>query len=313
MNPLDQKPEIAGGGPARPSGGLFHLSFRSGSRAGGASARAAFDYATRQDEYSGPDRDPAVYSESGHMPSWAEEDPAEYWAAADLHERANGRLYVSADFALPRDLPADAQVALAREFAEALTRDEQLPYTLAVHAGLGRDGLSHNPHAHLMFSERSNDGIARTRDAWFHRANTQHPERGGAPKSRTFHGPGWVEQARAKWADMTNAALARSGIAERVDHRSYERQGLEMEPGTHYGPAAPYVIGRGGEHDRLDDAIAVRDDAKAIVDVDQQIARLEAEREAILRGAPDEDRQQRPGDASPSSRSGQHDDQSWER
>ena len=38
------------------------------------------------------------------MPAWAEDDPREYWDAADLYERANGRLYVSADFALPRDL-----------------------------------------------------------------------------------------------------------------------------------------------------------------------------------------------------------------
>jgi len=313
MDPLDQKPEIVRGGGARPSGGLYHLSFRSGSRAGGASARAAFDYVTRQDEYSEADRDPVVYAESGHMPSWAEEDPAEYWDAADLHERANGRLYVSADFALPRDLPRDEQVALAREFAQALTSHEQLPYTFAIHAGLDRDGLSHNPHAHLMFSERRNDGIARSRDAWFHRANTQHPDRGGAPKSRSFHGREWVEHARAKWADMTNAALERCGSVDRVDHRSYERQGIDRDPGKHYGPAAPHITGRGDEHERLNNALAVGDAGKAIADIDRQIANLEAEREAILRGVPEDDRQRRSGDSSPSSRDDQRDDQSWER
>ena len=102
MDVLDQKPSF-GGGAARSGGSLYHLSFRSGSRAGGASARSAYEYVTRQDEYGGPDLDPAVYTESDHMPSWAEDDPAEYWEAADLYERANGRLYVSADFALPRE------------------------------------------------------------------------------------------------------------------------------------------------------------------------------------------------------------------
>src|SRR5579871_5476074 len=89
------------GGSAPAGGGSFHLSFRSGSRRGGASGAAAFDYVTRNDRYS-EDRDPAIYAESDHMPSWAEEDPRDYWDAADAHERANGRLYVSADFALPR-------------------------------------------------------------------------------------------------------------------------------------------------------------------------------------------------------------------
>jgi hypothetical protein len=52
-----------------------------------------------------------------------------------VHERANGRLYVSADFALPRDVSQEDQVALARSFAQELTAAERLPYTLAVHAG----------------------------------------------------------------------------------------------------------------------------------------------------------------------------------
>ena len=152
-------------------------------------ARSAYEYVTRQDTYDDPDLDPAIYTESDHMPSWAEDDPAEYWDAADLYERANGRLYVSADFALPLGLSAEDQIALAREFAHELTDEEALPYTLAIHAGRDENGEEHNPHAHLMFSERQNDGIERSRDEWFRRANSEHPERGGAPKSRTFHGP----------------------------------------------------------------------------------------------------------------------------
>jgi MobA/MobL family len=61
------------------------------------------------------------------MPAWAEADPADYWNAADLYERANARLYVSADFALPRDLSADDQIELAYAFAQELTREERLP------------------------------------------------------------------------------------------------------------------------------------------------------------------------------------------
>jgi hypothetical protein len=69
------------------------------------------------------------------MPSWAADDPERFWDAADLYERANGRLDVSADFALPRDLSFNDQVELARDFARELTDGEHLPYTLAIHAG----------------------------------------------------------------------------------------------------------------------------------------------------------------------------------
>jgi hypothetical protein len=261
-----------------------------------------------------PDRDPAIYTESDHMPSWAQEDPEEYWDAADLHERANGRLYVSADFALPRDLDPDDQIALAREFAQSLTEKEQLPYTLAIHAGHDEDGQEHNPHVHLMFSERRNDGIERSPEQWFRRADSEHPERGGAPKSRTFHGRDWVEQARERWASMTNATLERQGREERVDHRSYERQGIDREPGQHYGPSGAHVVGRGHDHERLDEAVGRVDDERAVRDIEAEIIRLEAARESMLRdGLPEEKRERNGRDDSHSHRGDASEDLSRER
>ncbi|MGK3550314.1 MobA/MobL family protein, partial [Escherichia coli] len=40
---------------------------------------------------------------------------------------------------------------------------------------------------------------------------------------------------RASWADHANRALANAGYQEEIDHRSYERQGLEKTPGIHLG------------------------------------------------------------------------------
>ena len=112
---------------ARDGGPCYHLSFRSGSHSAGVSARAAHAYITRSEPYDASELDPAIYTESDHMPSWSDTDGAAYWDAADLYERANARLYVSADFALPRDLPLDEQIELAHAFAQELTADEQLP------------------------------------------------------------------------------------------------------------------------------------------------------------------------------------------
>jgi hypothetical protein len=285
MEWFDQGPPPIGGGRASGGGGCYHLSFRSGSRAGGACAGAAHDYITRSDEYGGPDRDPAVHIESDHMPAWAKDDPHEYWDAADLYERANGRLYISADFALPRGLDEEDQIALAHDFAQELTAQERLPYTLAIHAGLDSDGQEHNPHAHVMISERQNDGIEHPREAWFRRADRADPGRGGAPKSRTFHGREWMEHARERWASLVNSKLEELGREERVDHRSYERQGRDDEPGHHYGPAAAHMAARGVEHDRLDDAAAAAERQDQAQAIEQQIRALESSDHGGGRGA----------------------------
>ena len=161
MDLLESRSQLPGGGHATSGGGFYHLSFRSGSRATGVSARSGFEYVTRADRYDDPDLDRAMYVESENMPSWAEDEPATYWDAADLYEGENGRLYVSTDFALPRDLPKEDQIELVREFARELTDEECLPYTLAIHAGRDEHGHEHNPHAHLMFSERRHRAISR--------------------------------------------------------------------------------------------------------------------------------------------------------
>ena len=85
------------------------------------------------------------------MPAWADADPADYWDAADLYDRANARLYVSADFALPRDLDADDQVELVHAFAQELTADEQLPYTLAIHVSTRFDFVNPALHVEVAF------------------------------------------------------------------------------------------------------------------------------------------------------------------
>src|SRR5438874_4734762 len=100
MREFELDSRASGGGSARDSGGFYHASFRSGSRAGGACARAAHDYITREGEYAGPDRDAALYTESSHMPSWADEERRADWGGAGLCERANGGLYVCGGFAL---------------------------------------------------------------------------------------------------------------------------------------------------------------------------------------------------------------------
>ena len=80
------------------------------------------------------------------------------------------------------------------------------------------------PHAHLMISERVNDGIERDAAQWFRRYNGKDPEKGGARKSMATRPKDWLEQTRKDWADHANQALARAGIQERITGASLEQQ-----------------------------------------------------------------------------------------
>ena len=144
---------------------VYHLKASYGSRSGGQSALAKSDYIEREGRYA-KDAEELEHKEHGNMPEWAQADPGKYWEAADQNERANGRLYSEVQFALPKELSEPQRREVAGHFAERLTGEEKLPYTLAVHRG-GPEG--ENPHAHLMFSERGHDGIERGAEQWFRR------------------------------------------------------------------------------------------------------------------------------------------------
>ena len=228
-------------------GAIYHFNARSGTRSSGHSARAAAAYIQREAEY-GRDRataDELLYTESGHMPAWADADPTSYWDAADLHERANGRLFKRLEFALPTALSADEQRELAVGFAHHVTDGEQLPYTLAIHAGEGT-----NPHCHLLISERTNDGLERSPEQWFRRYNAAEPEQGGARKTTALRPRAWLMETRAAWAEQANQALAEAGYELRIDHRSYAEQGIERLPGLHLGPTVREMEARGIETER---------------------------------------------------------------
>ena len=179
--------------------------------------------------------------EHGNLPEWAQGSAARFFAAADEHERANGNAYREFELALPKELSDGERGALVREFVAEQIGGRHA-YAWAIHEPTG-----HNPHAHVMFSERIVDGIERDKEQYFKRANVKQPERGGQLKSDRFtsrDGPKAVEAVRERWAQMQNQALERAGVEARVDHRSLEAQGIEREAGQHRGPAVSGIEAR---------------------------------------------------------------------
>ena len=234
-----------------------HLNVKTGSRGAGQSAAAKHDYISREGRYARARQDEVMHVESGCMPAFASSDAREYWAAADSHERSNGRLFRSLTAALPNSLDLAGRLKLARSFAAHVTAG-QLPYTLALHAGLSKEpGTPDNPHLHLVFSERVNDGVERPAEQWFRRAapTGRDPASGGARKSERTKPREWLEETRQAWAAEMNLAFDLAGVDDRVTAESHAaqlaraREAGDVEeherlllnpPSEHIGPAAKH-------------------------------------------------------------------------
>ena len=95
---------------------IYHLTAKTVSRGESASAAARSDYIERAGRYHS-DEVEVLHKGHGNMPAWAEDCPGTYWQAADLYERANGRLFKQLEFALPRELSPEERSQLISEFA----------------------------------------------------------------------------------------------------------------------------------------------------------------------------------------------------
>jgi hypothetical protein len=187
-----------------------HFSFKSGKVGKGASHAK---YVAGTGKYA--DRSDVLAVVDANLPKWAV-DAADFFHAADQHERKNGRTYSEVEFAIPRECVDP--VAFAKEYARQLL-GEKHPYRLAVHDKDAADG-GRNVHGHLMFTERKLDGHERTREQFFARANSTFPEKGGTAKDRQWNGKNVVQELRQQF----------TGYAQwwgiELDLRSNAKQGL---------------------------------------------------------------------------------------
>jgi hypothetical protein len=166
-------------------------------------------------------------------------------------ERAkNSQLAREIEIALPVELTKGQNVSLVREYCKEQFVDAGMCADICIH-----DKGDGNPHAHVMLTMRpiGKDGAweAKSRKEYITDDNGERIRlRSGNFKTRKVSATDWNEQTkaeqwRAAWATATNAALERHGHAERIDHRSYQRQGIEQIPTIHLGVAAAQMERRG--------------------------------------------------------------------
>ena len=85
---------------------------------------------------------------------------------------------------------------------------------------------------------------------------------------------GNVEIWRVAWAAYTNRALESAGRPERIDHRSYKRQGIDKIPSVHLGPAASQMEKRGIRTDKGEVNRQIAADNKLLKEIKARITRL---------------------------------------
>lgn len=177
-------------------------------------AASHYKYIARLDQYAA--KGGCLWLESGRMPAWAEGKPSFFWSGSDRFERANGRVFREFVFALPKELGLDEWLEMSRDYIERLIPAQ--PYSFAVHCrGGDADGRGgHNPHVHLMFSERVMDGLPRSRKQFFSRYCRSEPAKGGARKNARFWRSGWLVYARKLWEEVLNSYLEKYGVDDRV-------------------------------------------------------------------------------------------------
>ncbi|MEM9447248.1 MAG: MobA/MobL family protein [Cyanobacteria bacterium P01_E01_bin.6] len=234
---------------------IYRFAMKHGSRGNGKSGKAHASYILRQDSYTYRAHE-LIHAESGNLPSWAT-DAIHFWSAADKYEAGNARIYSEFEIALPRELTHEQNIKLVRDFVTAEIGDQH-PYTFAVHDVDAMDGGS-NPHVHLMFSTRTLDGIERSEELFFKRANKKQPEEGGAAKERSWIKKSRLEELRASWQDHANSALKRAGQAIAIDHRTLESQSIERPPEPKLTPYESMLWKQGVFSEKVEEILALRE------------------------------------------------------
>lgn len=235
---------------------IYHLSFKTAAKGKGRSAKAHAQYIEREGKYAlSRVNEELEYRFSDNMPAWAVGSEIAFWDASDLYERANGRVYSEFEIALPREFSKEQRQVLVAEFIDKELKDQ--PYTVAIHNKRALDG-GEQPHAHIMFSERQLDGIERSPEQFFKRANGKDPEKGGTKKNPDWNRREKIDEMRLSWEKTINRALERSGIEQRLDCRTLKEQGIDRVPEPKMGPERTQMMKNGKSTEISDQVVELR-------------------------------------------------------
>lgn len=182
-------------------------------------------------------------------------------------KKSNAQLAREVEVALPTEFSEELQLAVIREYAQGNFVSEGMCADIAIH-----DKGNGNPHAHILLTTRpiKADGSwgAKEKKDYARDENGERipliDKKTGMQKlgkrneklwkritvqANDWNDQGNVEKWRKSWADVCNRYLS---VERQIDHHSYKRQGLTLEPTIHEGYRARQMEQRGEVSDRCE-------------------------------------------------------------
>lgn len=255
---------------------IYHCSIKNISRSSGKSAVASASYRAGEKL---EDRETGLTHDYTHKTEVAyseiilcENAPREYqdretlWnAVEEVEKQSNARLAREWEVALPHELTLEQSKELVRGYAQSLA-DEGMCVDVNIHWKEG------NHHAHIMGTTRpikeNGEWGQKEKKAYKLDENGQKipqidPQTGeqkiGARgrkmwQRETVEANDWnktekVEEWRERWAEHCNRYLEKE---QQIDHRSFERQGIERIPTIHEGYVARQMEEKGQTAERCE-------------------------------------------------------------
>jgi ATP-dependent exoDNAse (exonuclease V) alpha subunit len=232
---------------------IYHCSIKVIKRSEGRSAVAAAAYRSGEklvNEWDGMTHDytrkgGVVHTEillPGHAPAEFQ-DRSVLWNSVEASEKSGkAQLARKIEIALPMELSRNEQISLVRAYVRDTFVSAGMCADFAVH-----DKGDGNPHAHIMLTLRplEPDGSwgAKCRKEYELDENGQRIRLPSSVfKSHRVNTTDWNDKEKSElwcsaWAEYANRTLEQKGLTERIDHRSYARQGIEKIPSVHMGVA----------------------------------------------------------------------------
>ena len=175
------------------------------------------------------------------------------WNAAEAVEKQwNSQLARRWVLTIPREIPSDQYAVLVREFCQQQFVSKGMIVDFAIH---DPHPPGHNPHAPVLLTMRAMDEhgkwLPKSRKVYDLDENGERMKlSSGRWKSHKEDTVDWNDQKyceiwRHEWEVIQNRYLEANDRPERVDLRSYARQGLDIVPTVHEGAAVWQMEKRG--------------------------------------------------------------------
>lgn len=203
----------------------------------------------------------------GHAPKEYADRQTLWESVTRAEKKSNAQLAREVEVALPIEFSEELQLAVIREYVRDNFVSEGMCADIAIH-----DKGNGNPHAHILLTTRpiKADGSwgAKEKKDYARDENGERipliDKKSGMQKLGKRNEKLWkritvqtnnwndkknVENWRKSWADMCNRYLS---MEQQIDHRSYKRRGLPIEPTIHEGVRARQMEQCGEVSDRCE-------------------------------------------------------------